>query len=446
MEMQEETDTEARKKNGKKGQNSVPNSEDCRTEEITEISGYFEYDGLNFQNMSIADLVGREFAKFEEAKRFYWNYALAIGFSIRKSRLRRSEGGVVMGRQWVCSKEGSRSKKWTNRDDMICTPRKETRENFHAAFAVKYCLKQDAYIVTFLHFHRCVTEHNHRLTNSHEVPFLHFHRRTYDYMVDQAGGYMKVRFTSKDLYNKMDFERRQVVLDGDAQAAISYMNAKDRKPVSIVTDGDEAMRVAIDEVFPDAHRLLCSWHIIRNVNSNVNNLKIVREFSYCVHGGLTPVAFEQHWQHMIDTYDLKGDWIEMMYRKRKRWAKAYCLRHFFGGNTTTQCVEGMHKNLKDGIGGGMKLVECIPQIERSLLKLKNENVKDDFDSNNSHPLILMHFRSLEEHAAFIFTHDIYKLIRNEINKEAKLILMQPVTNNEDPRVYKIFKFGTPDEK
>ncbi|KAH0996580.1 hypothetical protein GBA52_020444 [Prunus armeniaca] len=106
----------------------------------------------------------------------------------------------------------------------------------------------------------------------------------------------------------------------------------------------------------------------------------------------------------------------------------------------------MHKNLKDGIGGGMKLVECIPQIERSLLKLKNENVKDDFDSNNSHPLILMHFRSLEEHAAFIFTHDIYKLIRNEINKEAKLILMQPVTNNEDPRVYKIFKFGTPDEK
>ncbi|CAL8162720.1 unnamed protein product [Prunus armeniaca] len=136
----------------------------------------------------------------------------------------------------------------------------------------------------------------------------------------------------------------------------------------------------------------------------------------------------------------------MMYRKRKRWAEAYCLGHFFCGNTTTQCVEGMHKNLKDGICTCMKLVECIPQIERSLLKLRNENVKDDFDLNNSHPLLLTHSRSLKEYVAFIFTHDIYKLIRNEINKEAKLILVQPVTNNEDPRVYKCSKFGTPDEK
>ncbi|CAL9018660.1 unnamed protein product [Prunus brigantina] len=81
-------DSEVRKKNGIQGQNSVPNSEgyfaeaesleetenvpslqflDGRTEEITEISEHFEYDGLNFQNMSIADLEGREFAKFEEA-------------------------------------------------------------------------------------------------------------------------------------------------------------------------------------------------------------------------------------------------------------------------------------------------------------------------------------------------------------------------------------------
>ncbi|VVA40741.1 PREDICTED: FAR1-RELATED SEQUENCE, partial [Prunus dulcis] len=81
---------------------------------------------------------------------------------------------------------------------------------------------------------------------------------------------------------------------------------------------------------------------------------------------------------------------------------------------------------------GMRLVEGIPRIERSLLRLRNENVKDDFDSNNSHPLLRTHLRSLEEHAASIFTHDIYKLIRNEINKEAKLILVQPVRNNEDP--------------
>ena len=221
-------EAETSKTNGIQGQNSVPNSEgyfaeaesleetenvpslqilDSRTEESTEKSGQFEYDGLNFQNMSIADFAEREFAKVEEAERFYCNYALAIGFSIRRSRLRRSKGGVVMGRQWVCSKEGSRSKKWTNRDDMVRTPRKETRENCHATFAVKYCPKRDTYIVT-----KIVKEHSHGLANSREVPFLRSHRCvtesniaqsmsmrkasiktnwTYDYMVDQAGGYMK---------------------------------------------------------------------------------------------------------------------------------------------------------------------------------------------------------------------------------------------------------------
>ncbi|CAL2256048.1 unnamed protein product [Prunus armeniaca] len=125
---------------------------------------------------------------------------------------------------------------------MVRTPRKETRENCHVAFAMKYYPKRDAYIVN-----KFVKEHSHRLANSREVPFLHSHRcvtesdiaqsismrkasiktsQTYDYMVNQAGGYMKVGFTSKDLYNRMELERRQVVLDGDAQAAISYMNAK----------------------------------------------------------------------------------------------------------------------------------------------------------------------------------------------------------------------------
>ena len=46
----------------------------------------------------------------------------------------------------------------------------------------------------------------------------------------------------------------------------------------------------------------------------------------------------------------------------------------------------MHKNLKNGFGLGMKLVEWIQRIDTSMLKLRNENVKDDFDSKNLNPL------------------------------------------------------------
>ncbi|ONH95328.1 hypothetical protein PRUPE_7G064500 [Prunus persica] len=121
--------------------------------------------------MPMNDLEGREFANFEEAKRSYSNYSLAIGFTIRRSRLRRSKGGVVTNRQWLCSKEGSISKKWTNREDIVRTLRKKTRENHYTAFAVQYCHKRDVYIVN-----KFVNEHIHRLAHSHKVLFLRSHR------------------------------------------------------------------------------------------------------------------------------------------------------------------------------------------------------------------------------------------------------------------------------
>lgn len=64
-----------------------------------------------------------------------------------------------------------------------------------------------------------------------------------------------------------------------------FTSMKDKKLVSIVIDRDEAMWFLIDEVFPKAHHCLCSRHIMRNVNSNVDNPEIVREFNYYVDGG-----------------------------------------------------------------------------------------------------------------------------------------------------------------
>ncbi|VVA37300.1 PREDICTED: FAR1-RELATED SEQUENCE, partial [Prunus dulcis] len=50
--------------------------------------------------------------------------------------------------------------------------------------------------------------------------------QTYEYMVDQCGGYLNVGFQIKDLYNKLDASRREILLDGDTEAALSYLKAK----------------------------------------------------------------------------------------------------------------------------------------------------------------------------------------------------------------------------
>lgn len=49
----------------------------------------------------------------------------------------------------------------------------------------------------------------------------------------------------------------------------------DKKPCSVVTDGDKGMREAIKNLLPCARHRLCSRHLTRNVGSNMH----CREFN-----------------------------------------------------------------------------------------------------------------------------------------------------------------------
>ncbi|CAL2278225.1 unnamed protein product [Prunus armeniaca] len=53
---------------------------------------------------------------------------------------------------------------------------------------------------------------------------------------------------------------------------------KDKKPISILTDDDEAMRKAIDDVFPMSNHRLCSWHVSRNAQNNLKDDELLRNF------------------------------------------------------------------------------------------------------------------------------------------------------------------------
>lgn len=92
-----------------------------------------------------------------------------------------------------------------------------------------------------------ITDHNHELVPPADSHFFRSRRncnnsdvaqptvlrnvaiRTchgYEYLVDKAGGYVNVGFKIKDLYNKIDGERREIMLEGDTEAAFAYLNGK----------------------------------------------------------------------------------------------------------------------------------------------------------------------------------------------------------------------------
>ncbi|KAL4184176.1 hypothetical protein AMTRI_Chr11g158670 [Amborella trichopoda] len=127
-------------------------------------NAYIECEGPS----NIEPYVGMEFESEETAKIFYNTYARSVGFSIRLSVNRRSKrDGRIIGRHFVCSKEGFREKKYSSGQ----RSRPITREGCKAMIKVKM-VDSGKWVIT-----KFIKEHNHALVTSREVSLLRSHRR-----------------------------------------------------------------------------------------------------------------------------------------------------------------------------------------------------------------------------------------------------------------------------
>lgn len=512
------------------------------------------YRGKKYEELQLEDLNEVEFRTIDEVDQFYAYYSLAIGFSVRKHKTDTNCDKKIRRRQLVCSRQGERqfksrkkqrlpsesnndtgsvssSKNAKNQDP---PSRRVTRCNCPARITVLLCKTRDVYYVS-----EFVTNHNHDLVRREHVRFLRSHRsvmdhdiakvtamrkvsistcQAYDLLVTQAGGYDYVGFTLKDLYNHLDSGRREILVDGDAQAAISFMNLKaaqdphfycffcvdqlgrlanlfwrdsqslidynaygdvvimdttyktniygkplavfvgvnnhratvlfgcallvdetedtykwvvssflssmnEKKPISVITDGDEAMRNAISCLIPDARQRLCSWHISKNVCSNIHDVDVQKDFFHLIYAGLTIDEWEAAWHYMVVMNGLENNkWVTSMYNKRDKWAEAFFRGDFFAGVCSTQRCERMHRNLKGGLGRTMRLYDVLPRVDNAIGRLRDRALEDDCKSINSSPVIGGHLRSMQEQIAKIFTHDVFLLLKDQIGFESKFVI------------------------
>ncbi|KAI8572373.1 hypothetical protein RHMOL_Rhmol01G0193400 [Rhododendron molle] len=121
----------------------------------------------------------------------------------------------------------------------------------------------------------------------------------------------------------------------------TFLEAMDgKRPISVVIDGDLAMRNAIRDIFPDARHRLCSWHLERNAAKNVHIPEFVSDFTTLMQMECDVEEFETIWADMVSHCGLQTNaWVVEMYCDRERWAKAYLLGHFFARMRSTQRCE-----------------------------------------------------------------------------------------------------------
>ncbi|KAK9928610.1 hypothetical protein M0R45_025736 [Rubus argutus] len=454
-----------------------------------------EFRGKPFKDLMFDDLRDVKFGTIAEVDEFYSYYSLANEFSMRKRRCDKNRAGtLVLCRKLVCSKEGQRGGASPNEDDndqqlpkernvkrtesilkqneirnetslrmkrvignnTNPTARKQirrlTRENCPSSMTVKLCKDRGVYYVSeFTIFH------NHELARPEHRYFMRSHHKVkdsdiavvsamrkvsvktscaYEYLVHAAGGHEFVGFTIKDLYNKLNKAHEEVLLDGDAQACVTWMNMKamrdpqfycffsvdefrrlanmfwrdgkafvnynafgeilifdstyksniygkplavlvgcnnhratilfgwallvdeteetymwlltsfltsmyEKKPSSVVTYGDEAMRNAIYRVLPLSRHSNCAWHIGKNVVSNLKRAETQREFCHLIFAGLTIEEWEGRWMYFVPMNELENnEWVSRMYNKRDRWAEAFFREFFLEAYATHNAVRG----------------------------------------------------------------------------------------------------------
>ncbi|RYR68817.1 hypothetical protein Ahy_A03g015287 [Arachis hypogaea] len=376
-------------------------------------------------DLTIEDILGLAFDTESQVCEFYAKYAKCYGFVSRKDLKTVDANGNINTRQLVCNKAGERHWKHIKRDNRQRKHRAITRVNCKA-----------------------------------RIRFIRHYR---------TGGYDKVGFTSKDLHNHISKTRRGKVKDGDAFAALAYLFSKaDSDPLFLgkftLKDG------RLDNlVWADGESVVdyeCFGNVLAfdtTYKKNVYNKPLVI-FSGTNHHGQTTIfgcallsdeksetfkwalkefleimsgklpggvvtdgdramreAILKRWNEIISKYGLaENEWVQVIYNDRMKWATAYLKEHFFGRIRTTSQCKGIHSLLKNYVDIKTSLLEFMHKFSEVLRHYRNNHLTADFDTFYKFPVLTTCLESFEKQAAELYTRNIYKLVKDEIEAAGAL--------------------------
>ncbi|GFY95515.1 hypothetical protein Acr_10g0009000 [Actinidia rufa] len=117
-------------------------------------------------------------------------------------------------------------------------------------------------------------------------------------------------------------------------------------PKAIITDQCQAMRNAIQNIFPDTRHRWCIWHIMKKVPEKLSGYEAYQRIRYhfhqAVYDSLTMEEFEKVWDGFMKKYDLQSNtWLHGLYLEKERWVPAYVKDMFWAGMSSTQRSENM---------------------------------------------------------------------------------------------------------
>lgn len=202
----------------------------------------------------------------------------------------------------------------------------------------------------------------------------------------------------------------------------TFLKAMDgKKPKSVITDQDLAMKAALGKVFPETRHRLCLWHIRKKFAEKLahvyhKNSTFKRELKKCIHVSPSIESFEEDWSRLMIEYGLdNNEWLQGLYKIRESWIPVYNRSCFFAGMNTSQRSESINAFFDSFVNATTTLQEFVLKFEKAVDSRLEVEKREDYESRHK-KRILSTGSKLEEHAASIYSRNIFGKFQDEIGK------------------------------
>ena len=199
-----------------------------------------------------------------------------------------------------------------------------------------------------------------------------------------------------------------------------------KRPRSVITDGDAAMIKAIRKVLSEVWHRLCSWHIEKNMQKHLHH-KSLKEFRSLLYYATSKKVFEERWAAFTAKWQSEKTktWLRRMYKKKRLWAASYLSGGFFLGMRSNQRSESLNSCLHLHLDSGMTIVDMIVHYENCIVRLRENEAHDDYTNSQTVPVpVLDECKDIEKSAAREFTAANFYILQEDMKKARELEVLE----------------------
>jgi zinc finger SWIM domain-containing protein 3 len=198
-----------------------------------------------------------------------------------------------------------------------------------------------------------------------------------------------------------------------------------KKPKGLITDGDAAMILAIQNVLPDVWHRLCTWHIEKNMKRHLGH-KSLKEFRPFLYYATSEAIFEERWSAFRRKWetDSTQEWLKRMYNKKRIWAAAYLTGGYFLGMKSNQRSESLNSCLHLHLDYGMTLVDLIMHYENAIVRIRESEAEDDCICSQSLPVAVTESKEIEVALAHAFSPANFYILQQDVKKLGDLEIFE----------------------